>query len=407
LNPLHLSGYGVKIKVRNLRSRSELEVTDGREDDKKYQTTSFRPRRFPYSSIIIDGHSGYISLQALHWLSRNQVPVFVMNFDGTVISSILPPMPVKADLRAAQILAANDPKQKFTIARALVQAKIARSLQVLGWLGQRCDIQREIQVTRLESIKLRRATTLADLRVVEGRVARRYWEAFRKVIPESFDFHGRMTTTHQNNASDPANLTLNYAYGVLEGECRRAINTIGLEPSVGFLHDFSNYQTKQSLVYDMMEPFRWLADISVIRAIEFRALDLPDFYFTGNNYRYHLSVEAKQRFIEMIRERFNAGVTYKSRVLKWDTVIEQKTDELGRFLTGKSSTLDFVGPRPKLERQDSRELRAKILTLTQSEAKQLGIGKTTLHYLHKSARGPNAFRLYHKVCERLQAPADG
>ena len=101
---------------------------------------SFRPRRFPYSNVVIDGHSGYISLQALHWLSRNKIPVFVMNFDGTLISSILPPMPVKADLRAAQIQAANDPKKKFTIARALVQAKIARSLQVLDWLGERYDI---------------------------------------------------------------------------------------------------------------------------------------------------------------------------------------------------------------------------------------------------------------------------
>lgn len=59
-----------------------------------------------------------------------------------------------------------------------------------------------------------------------------------------------MTSSHQNNASDPVNLALNYAYGVLEGECRAAINAVGLEPSMGFLHDFSNYQTKQSLVYD-------------------------------------------------------------------------------------------------------------------------------------------------------------
>jgi len=75
------------------------------------------------------------------------------------------------------------------------------------------------------------------------------------LLPESLDFQGRMTSSHQNNASDPVNLTLNYAYGVLEGECRRAINTVGLEPSVGFLHDFSSYQTKQSLVYDLQEPF--------------------------------------------------------------------------------------------------------------------------------------------------------
>lgn len=73
-----------------------------------------------------------------------------------------------------------------------------------------------------------------------------------------------MTSSHQNNATDPVNAALNYGYGFLEGECRRAINAVGLEPSVGFLHDFSHYQTKQSLVYDLEEPFRWLVDLTVI-----------------------------------------------------------------------------------------------------------------------------------------------
>ncbi len=312
-------------------------------------------------------------------------------------------MPVKADLRAAQIQAANDPKRKFTIAKALVQAKIARSLQVLDWLGERYDIQREIRLTRLESSKLKRTATVQDLRVVEGRVARRYWEAFGKVLPEHLDFLGRMTSSHQNNASDPVNLALNYAYGVLEGECRRAINAVGLEPSIGFLHDFSNYQTKQSLVYDLQEPFRWLVDVSVISAFESGTLELRDFYFTGDDYRYHFESEAKQRLIDAIRERFNAGVPYKGRVLKWDTVIEQKTNDLGRFLTGKQASLDFVEPVATLERQDSRELRAKILALTASQARQLGIGKSTLHYLQANARTRRTFKVYEPVSKKLSS----
>jgi CRISPR-associated endonuclease Cas1 len=136
-----------------------------------------------------------------------------MNF-GSMICSILPLMPVKADLRAAQILAANDPnKKKFMIARTLVQAKIARSLQVLGWLSGHYDIPKEILVSKLEASKLRTAATVPVLRTIEGRVARRYWEAFGKVTSEHLDFQGRMTPSHQNNASDPVNLALNYAYG--------------------------------------------------------------------------------------------------------------------------------------------------------------------------------------------------
>jgi CRISPR-associated protein Cas1 len=210
-----------------------------------------------------------------------------------------------------------------------------------------------------------------------------------------------MTSSHQNNASDPVNAALNYGYGFLEGECRKAINSVGLEPSVGFLLDFSDYQTKHSLVYDLQEPFRWLVDMTVIEAFESKTLDLHDFFFTGDDYRYRFEAEAKQRFIEVLRERFNSGVKYKGRVLKWDTVIEQKAGELGRFLAGKREAIDFEVPAPKLERQDNRELRTKILALTQSEARALGIGKSTAHYLKANAQNGRPFKTYSITSEKL------
>jgi len=392
----------VKIKVANMRSRSDLNVTNGREDFRQQQSTyTFRPRRIPYDSIIIDGHSGYISLQAFHWLSRNKVPVFILNFDGSMISSILPPSPVKADLRAAQIKASEDSKAKFSIANAIVRAKVARSLQVLDWLAQRYDIERRVQLTKHEAFRLSKARSVVDLRTVEGRVALRYWQAYASVFPECFDFHGRMTTSHQNNASDPVNLALNYAYGVLEGECRRAINAVGLEPSVGFLHETSSYQTKQSLVYDLQEPFRWIADVAVMNAFESGVLDLHDFYFTGDDYRYRFEPEAKQQFLDLLREQFNSGIKYKGRAFKWDTVIEQKTSEFGRYLAGRVGGLDFSEPSPSLKRTDDLELRRRILGLSQSGAQRLGIAKSTLHYLRCRSRTHDRLRAYTKTRRKL------
>jgi CRISPR-associated protein Cas1 len=394
LNPLHLSGWGVKIKVRNLRSRSQLEITNGREDDRRESSYRFRPRRFPYTSIIIDVHSGYVSLQAFHWLSRNKIPIFILDYDGSMISSILPPAPVKADLRAAQLKASEDPRKKFAIANAIVRAKIARSLQVLDWLAQRYDIEKQVRLTKGEALRLGRARNVVDLRTVEGRVALRYWQAYSSVLAESLDFQGRMTSSHQNNASDPVNLALNYAYGVLQGECRRAINTVGLEPSVGFLHQTSGYQTKQSLVYDLQEPFRWIADVTVMEAFESGVLDPPDFYFTGDDYRFRFEIEAKQRFLDLLRERFNLGVRYNWHTLRWDTVVEQEAVELGRYLVGRIGKLNFSDPSPSFIRTDDRELRKRILSLSQSEARQLGIGRSTLHSLRENAKNDHSFRIY-------------
>jgi CRISPR-associated protein Cas1 len=89
---------------------------------------------------------------------------------------------------------------------------------------------------------------------------------------------------------------------------------VGVELAVGFLHDFSDCQTKQSLVYDLQEPFRWPVGISTIEGFESESLDLSDFYFTGDDYRYRFEANAKQSFIDMIRERFNPGVRDKGKL---------------------------------------------------------------------------------------------
>ena len=143
----------------------------------------------------------------------------------------------------------------------------------------------------------------------------------------------------------------------------------------------------------MQEPFRWIADVAVMDAFESGVLDLPDFYFTGDEYLFRFEPEAKQRFIDLIRARFNTGVTYKGRTMKWDTIIEEKATELGRVLGNRSSTVNFVEPSPQFLRHDDRELKERILALTQSEAKELEIGKSTLHYLRRKAINKRVFRV--------------
>jgi len=310
-------------------------------------------------------------------------------------------MPVKADVRAAQYEACKNPAKKHRIAYEIVKAKIQRSRDVLKWLAERYDIEKHVRQVNKEALILSRARTVNDVRIVEGRVAQQYWLAIQSIVPETFCFQSRIVKSHQYNASDPFNLCLNYAYGVIEGYVRRAINIVGLEPSVGFLHEFSGSQTKESLVYDLQEPFRWLGDITTIEAFESSALDMKDFYFTGDDYRYRIEIEAKRRFLELLKDRFNSGVKYRGKLWKWETVILNKTQELARFLPDKSREIDFIEPRPSLQRSDTQDLRKRILELTQREAKELGIGKSTLHRLRRKAADDHSFRVYSKVLQRL------
>jgi CRISPR-associated protein Cas1 len=142
--------------------------------------------------------------------------------------------------------------------------------------------------------------------------------------------------------------------------------------------------------------------VAVIDALESGVLDLPDFYFTGDDYRYRFEPEAKQRFLDLLHGRFNSGPRYKGRMFKWDTIIEQKTAELGHYLVGRTSELNFTEPSPGFSGTDNRELRRRILSLTEQKARKLGIGKSTLHYLRKNAQKQRPLEICQKVRERLE-----
>jgi CRISPR-associated protein Cas1 len=169
------------------------------------------------------------------------------------------------------------------------------------------------------------------------------------------------------------------------------------------MHELSTTQTRQSLTYDLMEPFRWLTDLTVLQAFESRVLSLETFHFKFDDYRFRFNPDAKERFIALLKERFNGGVGYRGQRMKWDTVIEEKTSELARFLTEKTSTIDFAEPSPKLDRLDDKELRERIKSLTSDEAKRLGVGKSTLHYLRRNARNEHPFKLHTQTMKKLQA----
>ena len=154
-------------------------------------------------------------------------------------------------------------------------------------------------------------------------------------------------------------------------------------------------------MYDLQEPFRWIAYVAIMEAFEAGVLDLPDFYFTGDDYRYRFEPEAKERFLDLLRERFNSGVRYKGRALKWDTVIEQKTVELGRYLVGRAGKPNLSEPSPTLNRMDGLDLRRRILNLSQPDARKPGIGKSALHYLRKNARSLSSFRAYKPTRDKL------
>ena len=206
------------------------------------------------------------------------------------------------------------------------------------------------------------------------------------------------------NASDPVNALLNYGYAVLESQCRKALNTVGLEPTVGFLHEAR--QTKYPLVYDFQEPYRWLVDTTVVSCLDTRQFGKKDFY-RMDNYVLRLRPEAARKLIDAVRTRFNSPVRHAGRFYSWDTVIRLKAQELANYILSRRNELDFGEPKQILDRTDIGAVRNRILSMTSTEAKRLGIRKNTLWYLKRRCRVGRHMSIYSKVRSRILLPSAG
>jgi len=126
-----------------------------------------------------------------------------------------------------------------------------------------------------------------------------------------------------------------------------------------------------------------------------RTFSWDDFYFAGPEATYGLRID---RLLQ-----FNSGVVYGGKRLMWDTVSFRKCQELARYLLagGRHGSFELTSTRPVLQGSDTHRLREKILTLSQSDVRKLGIGKSTLHYSREKAARRVWFRVYRKVRKKL------
>lgn len=231
-------------------------------------------RSLPFDSVVVEGGGGWVSFQALRWLAFKGATLTHLDHSGAVLSVSLADGPPRAEPRLAQFAAYHDPDRRLAIAEAIVRAKTAAYLRARPEIAWAAKGPRPFR-------------SLDDAMLFEARVTAQYFDALG-------------VTRSYPNAKDPTNAALNYAYGLLASRVRIAIHRAGLDPRVGFLHQTRPH--KESLVYDLQEPYRTVAD-SVALEIE---RSLPRRAFTRSyGYGVRLGEKAARRMVETFGERWS------------------------------------------------------------------------------------------------------
>lgn len=158
------------------------------------------------------------------------------------------------------------------------------------------------------------------------------------------------------NASDEINALLNYGYAILESEVLKDINTVGLDASIGFLHELKD--GRSSLVYDLQELYRWIIDLSVIQLLEEKKIKKTDF-ITTESYHIRLREKIAKILIDKIRLNFNSRVLYNGKYHTYQNILYENARVLANFVLGKSNGLHFEIPRYNFNRYDKSDVRKK------------------------------------------------
>lgn len=163
-------------------------------------------------------------------------------------------------LRQQQYRAADDPFASCRYARDFLLGKVYNARWVLERATR--DHPQRVPVGRLKALsgqlaaalpRIQDAMTAEELRGIEGEAAQRYFDGFDSLIlqqRETFAFSGRS----RRPPLDPVNALLSFAYTLLARECAAALEGVGLDPYVGFLHRPRPGRT--SLALDLMEELR-------------------------------------------------------------------------------------------------------------------------------------------------------
>lgn len=135
-----------------------------------------------------------------------------------------------------------------------------------------------------------------NLRGYEGSASAAYFSAYIKLFPESLQFKRR----NRRPPEDPVNAMLSLCYTLLHYEIVREIEIIGLDPTVGFYHQFD--YGRESLACDLVELYRTDVDTFVWGLFRERVFTVRDFSLGDERPGCYLKKVSRTRFYPLYEE---------------------------------------------------------------------------------------------------------
>jgi CRISPR-associated protein Cas1 len=249
-----------------------------------------------------------VSPQLLGFCAEQGITISYLTSQGRFLARVEGPVSGNVLLRREQYRRTDNPERCAAIVRNVLAGKIHNQRAVLarGWRDHEdklTDVPAfQHALRRLKHIanRLLRENDVNLLRGLEGEAAQTYFGVFDQLIRVESKLL-RFTGRNRRPPRDAFNALLSFLYTLLTHDCRSALETVGLDPAVGFLH--RDRPGRPSLALDLAEEFRpLLGERLALSLINRKQITEKDFR-TFENGAVLLRDEARKTVLVAYQER--------------------------------------------------------------------------------------------------------
>ena len=302
LNTLYVTTEDTYLRLDNDTLRVEVE-----------RETRLRVPLHHLCAVVCFGHINF-SAPLMHRLADESIALVLLDANGRFKARLEGAVAGNVLLRQAQFQRAADPAFALDMARACVAGKIKNTRQVLQRGAREAKVEEEAKLLarRADDLaaSLRALVEVADLdtlRGMEGEAARQYFSGLNFLVRadqrDAFQMDGRS----RRPPRDRFNALLSFLYAMWMNDCRSALEAVGLDPQVGFLHALR--PGRAALALDLMEEFRPWADRLALSLINRGQVTADDFFLREGG-GVSLEVDARKTVVVAYQERKREELTH-------------------------------------------------------------------------------------------------
>jgi CRISP-associated protein Cas1 len=250
--------------------------------------------------VVILGRAT-ISPAAIAELLQRKIPLTFLSDTGHFLGKLEPELTKNIFVRDAQWKAAGETPQAIHVVRGFIRGKLKNyRISLLQTQREHPELNLTSAITQIANIipKLDNTQNIDSLRGLEGAGSAAYFGVFQQLIrADGFTFKAR-----HRPATDPVNSLMNFGYTLLRHDVQSAINIVGFDPYLGYLH-VQRYG-RVGLAFDLMEEFRPLvADNMILNAINRRLLTPNDFTIEPISNVVRLSDAGRKVFLTLYEKK--------------------------------------------------------------------------------------------------------